>query len=274
MTRARFHPVVWLLALAWLVLTFFPFWFMVSSSFKGALETYSNPVWALPIKPNVDNYVAVLSGGFFRYLFNSLLVVSISVCLILFLSAMAAYVFARLPYRPAQNLFGLIVAGLAVPVHVTLIPIYSLTTKLGIYDTPWALIGPYVAFSLPLSIFILTEFVRQIPRELDDAARVDGCSPARTFFAIILPLTGPGMATMAIYNTVMLWNEFVFAYTLTSSTAQRTLPLAIWEFQGQYSANIPAIMTVLTMTALPMIIAYIFGQERIIKGMMAGALKG
>ena len=131
-----------------------------------------------------------------------------------------------------------------------------------------------MAFSLPLSIFILTEFVRQIPRELDDAARVDGCSPARTFFSIILPLTTPGMATMAIYNTVMLWNEFVFAYTLTSSPAQRTLPLAIWEFQGQYASNIPAIMSVLTMTALPMIIAYAFGQERIIKGMMAGALKG
>jgi raffinose/stachyose/melibiose transport system permease protein len=274
MIRTRFHPIIWLLAVAWLVVTFFPFWFMFTSSFKGALEIYTNPVWALPIKPSVANYVAVVSGGFFRYVINSVLVVSISVGLILLLSAMAAYVFARLPYKPARPLFGLIVAGLAVPVHVTLIPVYTLTTRLGIYDTPWALIGPYVAFSLPLSIFILTEFVRQIPRELDDAARVDGCTPARTFFSIILPLTGPGMATMAIYNTVMLWNEFVFAYTLTSSPQQRTLPLAIWEFQGQYSSNIPAIMTVLTMTALPMIVAYIFGQERIIKGMMAGALKG
>lgn len=274
MARVRFHPVVWLLAVVWLVITFFPFWFMVASSFKGSLETYTSPVWALPIKPSIANYLAVVSGGFFHYLGNSILVVSISVILILLLSSMAAYVFARLPYRPAQALFGLIVAGLAIPVHVTLIPVYTLTTKLGIYDTPWALIGPYVAFSLPLSIFILTEFVRQIPRELDDAARVDGCSPARTFFSIILPLTTPGMATMAIYNTVMLWNEFVFAYTLTSSPAQRTLPLAIWEFQGQYASNIPAIMSVLTMTALPMIIAYAFGQERIIKGMMAGALKG
>ena len=270
----KIKPVIWIIALIWLVITLLPFWFMVSSSFKSALETYTSPVWALPIKPNIDNYMAVLSGGFFRYVFNSVLVVSISVALILILSAMAAYVFARLPYRPAKPLFALIMAGLAVPVHVTLIPVYSLTTRLGIYDTPWALIGPYVAFSLPLSIFILTEFVRQIPRELDDAAKVDGCSPSRTFFSIILPLTSPGMASMGIYNTVMLWNEFVFAFTLTASPNQRTLPLAIWEFQGQYSANVPAIMTVLTMTALPMIVVYIFGQERIIKGMMSGALKG
>jgi len=238
------------------------------------MELYTHPIWALPIKPSLTNFVAVLSGGFWRYLLNSLWVVSTSVTLILLLSAMSAYVFARLPYRPIQPLFGLIVAGLAVPVHVTLIPVYTLTSKLGIYDSPWALIGPYVAFSLPLSIFILTEFVRQIPRELDDAARVDGCSPARIFFSIILPLTGPGLATMGIYNAVMLWNEFVFAYTLTASPQQRTLPLAIWEFQGQYSGNIPAIMAVLTLTALPMIVAYLFGQERIIRGMMAGALKG
>jgi raffinose/stachyose/melibiose transport system permease protein len=274
MGRTRFHPLVWLLALFWLAVTFLPFWFMLSSSFKGPMELYTHPIWALPVKPSLANFAAVLSGGFLRYLSNSLLVVSLSVGLILFLSAMAAYVFARLPYRPVKPLFGLIVAGLAVPVHVTLIPVYTLTSKLGIYDTPWALIGPYVAFSLPLSIFILTEFVRQIPRELDDAARVDGCSPARTFFSIILPLTGPGMATMGIYNAVMLWNEFVFAYTLTASPQQRTLPLAIWEFQGQYSGNIPAIMAVLTLTALPMIVAYMFGQERIIRGMMAGALKG
>ncbi|MBF6595169.1 MAG: carbohydrate ABC transporter permease [Thermaceae bacterium] len=274
MQRTQFHPLTWLLALVWLVITLFPFWFMVSSSFKGPMESYTRPVWALPVKPSFNNYLSVLEGGFFHYVGNSVLVVSLSVGLILILSAMAAYVFARLPYRPVKPLFGLIVAGLAVPVHVTLIPVYTLTTKLGIYDTPWALIGPYVAFSLPLSIFILTEFVRQIPRELDDAARVDGCSPARTFFSIILPLTGPGMATMGIYNTVMLWNEFVFAYTLTSSPQQRTLPLAIWEFQGQYSANVPAIMAVLTLTALPMIMAYLFGQERIIRGMMAGALKG
>lgn len=274
MRRTRFHPLIWILALIWLVITFFPFWFMFVSSVKGPMELYTHPVWALPLEPSLKNYVAVLSGGFWRYLSNSLLVVSVSVGLILLLSSMAAYVFARLPYQPVKPLFGLIVAGLAVPVHVTLIPVYSLTTKLGLYDTPWALVGPYVAFSLPLSIFVLTEFVRQIPRELDDAARVDGCSPARTFFSVILPLTTPGMATIGIYNTVMLWNEFVFAYTLTASPGRRTLPLAIWEFQGQYSGNIPAIMAVLTLTALPMILAYVFGQERIIRGMMAGALKG
>ena len=171
-------------------------------------------------------------------------------------------------------LFGLIIAGLVVPIHVTLIPVYLLTTRIGFYDKLYALIGPYVAFSLPISIFILTQFMRQIPRELEDAGRIDGCGPMGNFFRIILPLSRSGLATIAIFNAVALWNEFVFAYVLTSSSAVRTLPLAVWDFQGQYSANIPLIMAVLTLSALPLIIAYIIFQEQLVKGMMAGAIKG
>jgi raffinose/stachyose/melibiose transport system permease protein len=171
-------------------------------------------------------------------------------------------------------LFAIVVAGLVIPVHVTLIPVYLLTTKLGIYDTLWALIGPYVAFNLPISVFVLTEFMREIPRELEEAAKMDGAGPLGIFLRVILPLSGPGLATVGIYNAVALWNEFVFAYVLTSSPARRTLPLAIWDYQGQYSANIPLIMSVLSLSALPLILIYIVAQERVTGGMMAGAIKG
>jgi raffinose/stachyose/melibiose transport system permease protein len=167
----------------------------------------------------------------------------------------------------------LIVAGLVIPLHVTLIPVYLLTKQIGLYDSLWALLGPYVAFNLPLSIFILTEFMRVIPRELEDAARIDGCGPMATFWRVILPLSTPGLATLAIYNAVVLWNEFVFAFVLITSPQNRPLPLAIWEYQGEYAMNVPAIMGVLTLSALPLIAIYILGQERVIKGMMAGALK-
>lgn len=262
------------LGLFWLLVTTLPFIFVVMTSLKSQQETFTSAVWALPQKLNLANYIAVLNGGFWVYLRNSVFVLVLSITLILVISSMAAYAFARLRFRLNKPLFALIVAGMIVPIHITLIPIYLMTRNLGLYDTPFALIGPYVATSLPISIFILTEFMRQIPKELEEAAKLDGCGAFGVFWKVFLPLSGPGLSTVAIYNGISLWNEFIFAYLLTSSRANRTLPLAIWDFQGQYTANIPAILSVVTLTSLPLIVAYAFGQERIVKGMMAGALKG
>jgi raffinose/stachyose/melibiose transport system permease protein len=261
-------------AVLWLLVAGLPFYFMVQSGFKKQFDLLSHPFWALPQEWAFENYRIVLEGSFLRSLLNSVIVVSVSVTLILLIGSMAAFVFSRMEFRFNRPLFGAVVAGLAIPAHVTLIPVYLLTTRLGLYDTLWALIGPYVAFNLPLAIFILTEFMRQIPRELEEAARLDGAGPAAFFWRVALPLSRPGLATVGIYNAVALWNEFVFAYVLTSSPVRRTLPLAIWDYQGQYTANIPLIMAVLTLSALPLILIYIVAQERVISGMMAGAIKG
>lgn len=262
------------LGLCWLAVTTLPFIFVLMTSLKTQMETFSGSVWALPEKLNFVNYIAVLQGGFLVYLRNSVFVLALSIMLILIISSMAAYAFARLRFRLNKPIFALIVAGMIVPIHITLIPIYLLTRNIGLYDTPFALIGPYVATALPVSIFILTEFMRQIPKELEEAAKLDGCHTFGVFWKVFLPLSGPGLSTVAIYNGIGLWNEFIFAYVLTSSPANRTLPLAVWDFQGQYASDIPAILTVVTLTSLPLIVAYAFGQERIVKGMMAGALKG
>jgi raffinose/stachyose/melibiose transport system permease protein len=275
-TTARIvRPIaVPVLGLFWLAVTTMPFLFMVMTTFKTQQESYASSVWSLPEALNFVNYRAVLSGPFLVYLKNSVMVVTISVVLIILISAMAAFAFARMRFRFNEALFGLVVAGMIVPIHITLVPIYLMTRDMGLYDSPFALVGPYVATSLPISIFILTEFMRQIPKELEEAARLDGCGPFAIFFKVFLPLSGPGLSTVAIYNAIMLWNEFIFAYVLTSSTSTRTLPLAIWDYQGQYSSNIPAILAVVTLTSLPLIVAYAFGQEKIVKGMMAGSLKG
>ena len=273
--RSRFvRLAVPSLGLFWLAVTTLPFIFVVMTSLKSQQETFSGAVWALPESLNFGNYLEVLNGGFWVYLRNSVFVLVLSIGLILVISSMAAYAFARLCFRLNKPLFGLIVAGMIVPIHITLIPIYLLIRNVGLYDTPFALIGPYVATALPVSIFILTEFMRQIPKELEEAAKLDGCGAFGIFWKVFLPLSGPGLSTVAIYNSIGLWNEFIFAYVLTSNPANRTLPLAIWDFQGQYASNIPAILSVVTLTSLPLIVAYAFGQERIVKGMMAGALKG
>ncbi|MDL2206481.1 carbohydrate ABC transporter permease [Eubacteriales bacterium OttesenSCG-928-N13] len=268
------RTLVLLFCLVWLVIAALPFVFMVLSSFKGQFEVLTNGVFALPEKFSFDNYVKVLSGNFPRYLLNSIMVTGISLTLLLATTSCAAFVFARLKFKVTTALFGLVVACMSIPIHVAFIPVFILTKNIGLYDSIGALVGPYVAFNLPISVFILTGFMKLIPSEMEEAASIDGCSLFSTFFRIILPLSLPGLATLGIYNSINMWNEFSFAMVLTQSPNPRTLPLAIWEYQGEYTMDTPKIMTVLTLSAVPMVIAFIIGQDKLIKGMMAGSVKG
>ena len=262
-----------LLAVLYLIISVMPFVFMVLNSFKEKFEMLTKGVFNLPDSLNFANYTEVLTGGFGRYFFNSVVVLGISLVLLLFISACASYPLARFKFKMAGPIYAGIVACMSIPIHITLIPVFKMSRATGLYDSIWALIGPYIAFAVPISVFILTSFMKEIPREIEESAEIDGCGKIQMFFSIILPLAKPGLATLAIYNGVNMWNEFSFAYTLTQSSANRTLPLAIWEFQGQYSMNTPMIMAVLTLTLLPMIIMFIIFQDKLVKGMTAGAVK-
>ena len=266
--------VAFILAIFWLVVSFMPFVFMVLNSFKEKFEMLTKGVFQLPDSLNWNNYTEVLKGGFGTYFKNSVIVLGISLILLLFIAACASYPLARFKFKLANPIYALIVACMSIPVHITLIPVFKMAKSTGLYDSIWALIGPYIAFAVPISVFILTSFMKEIPREIEESAEIDGCGKIQMFFSMILPLAKPGIATLAIYNGVNMWNEFSFAYTLTQSSANRTLPLAIWEFQGQYSMNTPMIMAVLTLTLLPMIIMFIIFQDKLVKGMTAGAVKG
>ena len=266
--------VAFILAIFWLAVSFMPFVFMVLNSFKEKFEMLTKGVFQLPDSLNWNNYTEVLKGGFGTYFKNSVIVLGISLILLLFIAACASYPLARFKFKLANPIYALIVACMSIPVHITLIPVFKMAKSTGLYDSIWALIGPYIAFAVPISVFILTSFMKEIPREIEESAEIDGCGKIQMFFSMILPLAKPGLATLAIYNGVNMWNEFSFAYTLTQSSANRTLPLAIWEFQGQYSMNTPMIMAVLTLTLLPMIIMFIIFQDKLVKGMTAGAVKG
>ena len=266
--------VAFFFAIVWLIVSFTPFIFMVLNSFKEKFEMLTKGVFQLPDKLNWANYTEVLTGGFLNYFKNSVIVLAVSLILLLFISACASYPLARFKFKLAQPIYGLIVACMSIPVHITLIPVFKMSKATGLYDSIWALIGPYIAFAVPISVFILTSFMQEIPREIEESAEIDGCGKIQMFFSMILPLAKPGLATLAIYNGVNMWNEFSFVNTLTQSAQNRTLPLAIWEFQGQYSMNTPMIMAVLTLTLLPMIIMFIIFQDKLVKGMTAGAVKG
>ena len=266
--------IAFALAIFYLIISFLPFIFMVLNSFKEKFEMLTKGVFNLPDSLNFANYTEVLTGGFVRYFMNSVIVLAISLTLLLFIAACASYPLARFKFKLANPIYAAIVACMSIPVHITLIPVFKMSQATGLYDSIWALIGPYIAFAVPISVFILTSFMKEIPREIEESAEIDGCGKIKMFFSMIMPLAKPGLATLAIYNGVNMWNEFSFAYTLTQSSQNRTLPLAIWEFQGQYSMNTPMIMAVLTLTLLPMIVMFIIFQDKLVKGMTAGAVKG
>jgi raffinose/stachyose/melibiose transport system permease protein len=247
---------------------------MVLNSFKGQFEMLTSGVFSLPESWNLQNYIDVIDGGFIGYFTRSVIVTAVSLAILVVLSAFASYPLSRMKFKLRGFLYGLIIACMSIPMHVTLIPVFKMTTATGLYDTIWALPGPYVAFAIPMSVFILTNFMKGIPQEIEQAAEIDGCGKYRNFFEIIVPLSKAGISTLCIYNGINFWNEFAFVKTLTQSASSQTLPMAISNFKGEHSMNIPVILAVLTLSALPMIILFCILQDKLVKGMTTGAVKG
>ena len=266
--------IVFILALFWVFVTLVPFLFMIINSFRKQFDMLSQGVFHFPNPWYFDNYPHIVQNGFFGYFGRSVFIVAISLVVMLIFSAFAAYPLSRMKFRFRNLIYAGIVAMMSIPMHVTLIPIFKMTTSMGLYDKLIALLGPYVAFALPMSVFILTGFMMTIPKEIEESAEIDGCNKYNNFFQIILPLAKSGLSTLAIYNGVSMWNEFAFANTLLQSPAQKTLPLALGQFKGEHSLDMPMILAVLVLSALPMIILFIIFQDKLVKGMMAGAVKG
>lgn len=261
-------------AAMFLVVSLLPFYLMLINSVKSSQDYGRNGFFSIPEKFMFANYLKVIEDGIFNYFKNSLVVAAISLLLLLFIGLCAAYAFSRIRLKWTKALFMMVIACMTISIHVALIPIYLLTRDVGLYDTTAALVGPYIAFNLPITIFILTNFMGEIPIELEEAARIDGCGHFRLFSSIIVPLSKAGIVTVAIYDVISMWNEFSFALVLTQSPNTRTLPLALWNYKSQYGSNIPMLFAVLFLSVIPMIAAFAFGQDKLIKGMMAGAVKG
>lgn len=260
-------------AIALLFATGYPFLYMFATSLKTQSGFFQNPT-SLLTAPNFENYRLVFELGIGRYYLNSLLISLITVPGVILLASMISYPLVRVRFRLSRPIFYLFIAGMMIPVHTTLIPVYILSRQLGIYDSLAALIGPYIAFSMPISIIVLTQFIHEIPKELDEAAFMDGATPSRLFWYVLFPLLAPAIATIGIYNFIHIWNEFVFGLVLLTTPAKMTLPLGLRVFYGEFMVNVPGIMAALTMGTLPLLIAYLTSQEKVVRGLAAGAVKG
>jgi raffinose/stachyose/melibiose transport system permease protein len=259
---------------AWSIIVLIPLWVMVINSFKPRLSIYASPM-GLPETWTLEGYRLIFTGSSFPlYFINSLFVVGTSITVILVCAAAAAYAIAnwQVTFTRVVSLFFL--AGLMIPIRIGSVNLLQIAKTLGLLDKAVGLIPVYVAMGMPLGVFVLTEFVRGVPRDLLHAAQIDGASRGRIFWQIVLPLTRPAMATVAIFNLVNLWNDLWFPLIFIRSENQRTLMLGITRLFGQYQTDWTRILSTLTLASVPIILLYLLMAKQFIRGLTAGAIKG
>ncbi|MFC4224022.1 carbohydrate ABC transporter permease [Lysinibacter cavernae] len=254
----------------WLAIIIVPIYYVVITSLKDQAGFFSTNPLLPPANPTLANYQLVLENDFVRYFFNSVVVTVGAVLPTLVVSFMASYALVRGTTRFIRATNSLFLIGLAIPIQATIIPIYFMITQARLYDTLLALILPSIAFAIPISVLILNSFMRNIPNELFESMRLDGCTDWQIMWRLALPLTRPALMTVGIYNGLQVWNSFLFPLILTQSPEQRVLPLSLWTFQGEFTVNIPAILASVILSTLPLLALYIFGRRQLLSGLTAG----
>ena len=271
------RAILWIVVAGILFYTLFPFYWAIVSSLKPPSNLFVTPQAYWPNPMTWANYAAVFSNeNFQRALVNSAIVASITVLLSQIIGAVAAYALARLPFRGNNLLLYTLLAMTTFPAIAILGSLFEMVRFLRLYNTVWALILTYSTFTLPFTVWVLTSFFRSIPRELEEAAHVDGATPMQAFWHILLPLAAPGMVTTGLLVFIASWNEFLYALTFTIDKNARTVPVAISQFSGASTYELPwgSIMAASVVVTVPLIILVLIFQRRIIAGLTAGAVKG
>jgi raffinose/stachyose/melibiose transport system permease protein len=257
------------------VFQIFPIIWLVLFSLKNNQEVFNMSPFSLPESPKWETYVKVWTeGNISQYFLNSVTYTIVAVVLTVMLASMVTFAITRMNWKWSKLVLGLFMVGLMIPVHSTLIPLFSTFTKIHMIDNPLSVILSYTAFNLPITIMILLGFYEALPREVEEAAIMDGASIHHIFFKITLPMTSPVMATAAIINMIYNWNEFVFVNTFISSEKFKTLTVGIQNFIGQYTTDWGAIGATLVISILPILLAFLLLSNRIVEGIASGSVKG
>jgi len=257
----------------WLIIVMVPIYWIVITSFKTQSNYYATNPLKPPASPTLANYKLVLDNDFVTYFVNSVIVTLGAIVPTLIVSFMAAFAIVRGGGWFLRGVNSMFLMGLAIPLQATIIPVYLIIIKLKLYDSLLAIILPSIAFAIPLSVLVLSNFIRDVPKELFESMRVDGANEWTTLWRLAMPLTRPALVTVAIYNGLAIWNGFLLPLILTQSPGKRTLPLALWTFQGQYGVNVPAVLASVVLTTLPILILYAIGRRQLLSGLTAGFSK-
>ena len=264
----------WVVLIAVAVSIIVPIVYAFLGGFRSTGALRNNPA-ALPDPWVVTNYTEILGGDlFWNSLWNSVVIALITVVVVVGVSALAAYVFARFAFPGRELLFTLFALGLLFPAAAAILPLYILLRSVGLLSNPLGVALPQAAFGIPLTIIILRPFFQSIPRELEDAAAIDGCSRFGFFWRVLLPLARPALATVAILALVGSWNAFLLPLLILGGTDSWTLPLGVMNFSQQYSSDLARILAFTSLSMVPALLFYVFAERQLIGGLTQGAVKG
>lgn len=276
--RKPFNPMkipLYTVLIIFAVIQIFPLIWLVDFSLASNSEMFTKGLLIWPANIRWDNYVkAFVDGNFLLYFKNSLLINVLAVILVIIISVMLAFACTRMHWKLSGTVRNLVLLGMMIPIHATLLPNYVIYDRIGITDSLWALLIPYVAFSLPQGLFLTSAFMESIPKEIEEAAMIDGAGIYRIIWQIITPMIKSSLVTVAIMTFLNNWNEFMMASTYLSSPKWRTLPFSVLEFTGLYASNYSVQFAVMALTAAPMVIIYIILNKQITRGVAMGAVKG
>lgn len=280
--RRHWRPrlTMWLVALpmsVYVLFTVAAFLWVISISLKTNPEMFSTSPWSLPRDPQLGNYVSALkNGGIGNFLLNSALVTTVSVVVAVVVSAMAAYALGRIPFRGSNGVYLLLLSGLAIPGFLVIVPLYFLLRDLHLLGTLGGLGLVYVAITIPFDVYVLTPFFRSLPKELEEAAYIDGASPARTFFSVMLPLSTAGLVGAAAFNFLNIWNEFFFGLVFLSDPSTWTVSVGLYQLSvsATYGSQWVELFAGLAIAMVPVLVVFGLAQGKIAKGLTGGALKG
>lgn len=252
----------------------FPIMWLFLFSLKDNREIFSGSPFALPSEFRWENYAKVWEGGIGIYFWNSVWITGLAILFTVLFASMATFAITRMKWKLSKIVLGLFMVGLMIPIHSSIIPLFKMFLNINLIDSPWSIVITYTAYNLPITIMILLGFYYTLPREIEEAAIIDGCSVPQLFFKIVLPMTIPVMSTTVIINMIYNWNEFVFVNTFISSDKFKTLTVGIQNFIGQYMTDWGAIGATLIISVLPILIAFIFFSNKVVEGMSSSAVKG
>ncbi|MEM1484281.1 carbohydrate ABC transporter permease [Oscillospiraceae bacterium PP1C4] len=255
------------------VFIFAPVIWMILNAFKTNKELFTNSL-ALPEKWLFSNFVEAWNKGLFDYFKNSIVVSMTSLVFIIALSSMLAYGVTRFNAKGSKLIFLIVLGGMALSEQVALVPLFKILQSVGLYDTHIAVILPYIAFRIPFTVFLMRAYFLSIPKELEEAAVVDGYNSFQIFTKIIVPISKPVFASCAIVNLNFVWNEFLFANVFLESKSIMTIPIGLMTFKGDLRANYTVMLAGITIASIPMIALFLCMQKQFVRGLTSGAVKG
>ena len=267
--------LIYIFLILFTVIQIYPFIWLLLFSFKNNMEIFGSNVAGLPHKLLWSNYQDALTNGKVLVFLKNSAIVTIAVLIIsTVVICMASYAIARMKWKLSKTAMVMFLLGIMIPINATLLPLMIVFRKIHIVDTYWSVILPYVGFSLPMGIYILTAFLKTIPREMEESSMLDGCSIYGTFFRIIVPIMRPAIATVTIFTFIFSWNELMFATTFINSSSMKTLTVGIMEMVGQYTTQWGPIGAGLVLATLPTIVIYAILSNQVQKSLILGAVKG